>query len=90
MQEKKIPTEYILEIYEPDDDSCVAAAFKSDTPFMPASKGDYINTEGFTMSETKGILEVVSAEHLFWEIEGDHFTQKVCVRTKKVENPFAK
>ena len=57
---------------------------------MPVSKGDYINTEGFTMSETKGILEVVSAEHLFWEIEGDHFTQKVCVRTKKVENPFAK
>lgn len=88
MEQKKIPTEYILEIYEPDDDSCVAASFKSDSPFMSVAKGDYINPDGFTMSEPKDILEVVSVEHLFWEIEGDHFTQKVCVRTKRAENPF--
>jgi hypothetical protein len=88
MQQKKLPTEYTLEIYEPDDDSCVAAVFKSDTPFMPVAKGEYINTSGFTMSEAQGVLQVVSVEHLFWEVEGDHVAQKVCVRTKRAENPF--
>ena len=89
MQETNLATKYILEIYEPDDDSCVAAVFSSDTPFMPLAKGEYINTSVFTMSNPQGILQVVSVEHMLWEIEKSHQTQKVCIRTKKVKDPFA-
>lgn len=88
MTQNKLPVEYTLEIYEPDDDSCVAAVYKSDMPFMPLAKGDFINTSAFTMSDPQGILEVVSVEHIFWELENKHIAQKVCIRTKKAENPF--
>lgn len=88
MTEKNLPTRYTLEIYEPDDDSCVAAVYSSDTPFMDVSKGDYINTSMFSMSDPQGILEVVSVEHIFWVIEGGHQAQKVCIRTKPAANPF--
>ncbi len=88
MPESNLPTKYILEIYEPGDDSCVAAVFDSDTPFMPLAEGEFINTSSFTMSTPQGILQVVSVEHILWVIEGSHQTQKVCIRTKKAENPF--
>lgn len=85
---KTIKTNYILEIYEPGDDSCVAAHFESETPFVPLSKGEYINPGLFTMTDTRSTLEVVSIEHIFWEIDGSHQTQKVCIRTKIADNPF--
>lgn len=88
MNKPNLTTKYVLEIYEPDDDSCVAAVFSSDTPFMPLAKGEYINTASFTESVPQGILQVVSVEHLLWEIEKSHQTQKVCIRTIKADNPF--
>ncbi len=88
MSQDHLPIQYTLEIYEPDDDSAVAAVFKSNTPFMPLAKGDYINTSSFTMSAPQGILVVISVEHILWEIEGKHLAQKVCIRTSKVDNPF--
>lgn len=75
-----------LEIYEPNDNSCVAAIFHSDTTVMSVARGDYINTGMFTMSELEGLLQVTSVEHIIWELEGKHQTQKVCVRTAKVGN----
>ncbi len=83
-----LKTTYTLEIYEPDDDSCVVAVFESDTPFIPLAKGEYIHPGFFEMTDTKEILEVVSVEHILWKIEGSHQTQKVCVRTKMASNPF--
>ena len=89
MSEPKLPTRYVLEIYEPEDDSCVAAFFNSHQPFMSLSKGDYINPGMFVMTETRDTLEVVSVEHILWEIEDSHVAQKVCIRTKIAEQPFA-
>jgi hypothetical protein len=88
MSGKNMPTKYTLEIYEPNDDSCVAAVYSSDTPFMSVAKGEYINTSLFNMSAPQGILEVVSVEHIFWVIEGSHQAQKTCIRTKPAGNPF--
>ncbi len=88
MSANNLPCKYVLEIYEPEDDTLVVAAYESDTPFIPLAKGEYINSSTFTMSANQGILEVVSVEHMFWEIAGAHQTQKVCIRTKKAENPF--
>jgi len=88
LKESNLTTKYVLEIYEPNDDSRIAAVFTSDTPFMTIAKGEYINTSAFTMSNPHKVLEVVSVEHILWVIEGHHRSQKVCVRTTTVENPF--
>ena len=77
--------DYTLEIYEPDDDSCVAAVFHSDKPFMTIAKGDYINTSFFTLSTPQGHLVATSVEHIIWEIPNSHQTQKVCIRTTKIK-----
>lgn len=82
MSDNNLPTQYTIEIYEPNDDSCVAAVYHSKTPFMPIAQGDFINTSMFNMSAPQGILEVASVEHIFWIIEGKHQTQKTCIRTK--------
>lgn len=88
LDDDTLKTTYVLEIYEPDDDSCVAAVFESKTPFISLSKGDYIHPGFFELSETKEILEVVSIEHIFWKIEDSHQTQKICIRTKIASSPF--
>ncbi|MDQ6997272.1 MAG: hypothetical protein Q9M17_00990 [Mariprofundus sp.] len=88
LKESNLTTKYVLEIYEPNDDSRIAAVFTSGTPFMTISKGEYINTSAFTMSNPHKVLKVTSVEHILWEVEGRHRSQKICIRTNTVENPF--
>lgn len=85
---RNIKTNYILEIYEPEDDSCIAAHFESSTPFIPLSRGEYIHPGLFKETDTRSILEVVSVEHILFETNGCDQTQKVCIRTKIASNPF--
>lgn len=86
--DQSLKTKYILEIYEPNNDSCVAASFESETPFMSLAKGDYLHPGFYEMTDTRDILEIVSLEHIFYKVEDSHQTQKVCVRTKVAVQPF--
>ena len=70
--------EYTLEIYEPDDDSCVFVVYKSETPFGALCVGDTIRTD-----RTIVPLKITKIEHLFWEIENSHIGNKICVSTTK-------
>ena len=88
MSDQELKTTYTLEINEPGDDSCVAAVFHSDTPFMPLAKGDLIHPGFFEETDTREILEVVGVKHIFWKIEDSHQTQKICIQTKIASNPF--
>lgn len=85
MRQENLPTNYVLEIYEPEDDRTVAGVFDSNTPFMAISKGDYINTSIFPESSFPGLLQVTSVEHILFEIENSHQTHKVCLCTKKAK-----
>ena len=78
----ELPTKYILEIYEPEDDRCVAALYESASPFIPLCVGDEISSASLNLAIEKNRLVVTNVEHIFWEIEGSHQSQKVCISTK--------
>ncbi len=75
-------TKYILEIYEPDDSSCVAASYESSTPFGALHIGDEINGHSLNMSESIKHLRITDIQHILWEIEGSHLSHKICVHTE--------
>jgi hypothetical protein len=81
---KELKTDYILEIYEPNDESCVAGIHYSSMPFMNFSKGDYINPMMLNQAIKPVAVQITSVEHLFWEAEGSHKTHKLCLRTTNV------
>ena len=75
-------TEYYLEIYEPNDISCVAASYESDTPFMPMHVGDAIDGGSLNLSDTNQSVRIRNIRHILWVIEGSHTAHKVCVYTE--------
>ncbi|GGY11292.1 hypothetical protein GCM10007160_42890 [Litchfieldella qijiaojingensis] len=87
-KQKNLPTSYTLEVYEPNDDSCVAAAYDSDTPFVAIAVGDYINPKSLNLANKVDMLKVTSVEHMLWQINGSHQVHKVCVRTQVVDTPL--
>ena len=78
-------TEYHLEIYEPDDSSCVAASYQSETPFTALNVGDAIHGGSMNHSETNKTVRVKDIQHIFWEVEGSHTAHKLCVFTEQLE-----
>ena len=78
-------TEYHLEIYEPDDSSCVAASYESSTPFAGMNIGDAIHGASMNLSDTNKSVRIKDIQHIFWEIEGSHVAHKVCVFTEPLK-----
>jgi hypothetical protein len=75
-------TEYYLEIYEPNDDRCVAASYTSNNPFMALNVGDYIHGSSMNQSDINKTVRIKAIQHIFWEIEGSHTAHKLCVFTE--------
>ena len=75
-------TEYHLEIYEPGDNSCVAASYQSNTPLATLCVGDTIHGGLLNLSDSQKNLRVISIQHILWTIEGSHTAHKVCVSTE--------
>lgn len=75
-------TQYILEIYDPEDSSCVAGLFESSRPFGALNVGDEINGNSLNHSESLKKVKITKIEHIFWEIENSHLTHKICVSTQ--------
>ena len=79
-------TEYHLEIYEPNDETCVAASYKSNSPFMSINVGDIINGQSLNLSDAQSPLRVKMISHIFWEIENSHTTHKTCIFTEPYQS----
>jgi putative methionine-R-sulfoxide reductase with GAF domain len=77
-----VKIEYHLEIYEPNDSSCVAAAYQGSTPFMSLRVGDAIHGGSMNNSDTHKSVRIKDIQHIFWEIEGSHTAHKICVFTE--------
>ncbi|NAW91015.1 MULTISPECIES: hypothetical protein [unclassified Vibrio] len=75
-------TEYHIEIYEPNDDRCVAASYKSESPFMAINVGNTIAGASLNLAEVCQTLRVTEVEHIFWEIDGSHKAHKICLFTE--------
>ncbi|WP_434604091.1 hypothetical protein [Acetobacter oryzoeni] len=73
--------EYYLEIYEPDDASCVAGFYSSDQPFMAISVGDVINGTSLPDMSKKHHVRVTKIEHIIFTNTTSGVTHKVCVHT---------
>ncbi len=59
-----MPTEYILEVYRPGSHERVWMMWRSQSPFMAISPGDFINPLEWQEQETPAkILRVVEVEH---------------------------
>ena len=78
-------TKYHIEIYEPDDSSCVLASFQSDTPFGAMNIGDAINGSTLNLNGARQYLRITDIEHILWEITGSHISHKICVYTELSE-----
>ena len=72
-----MPKRYILEVYEPDDESCIAFSIESDAPISAISKGDLLHHQSMNMNHRLRVTEIV---HLFWE-GPEGLKQKICVHT---------
>ncbi|HED1422515.1 TPA: hypothetical protein R4S64_004603 [Kluyvera georgiana] len=75
-------TKYILEIYEPEDDSCVAGLYESDNAFGALHVGQEINGLSLNLAESQKSVKITKIEHIFWEVPDSHTTHKICVSTK--------
>ena len=83
---KNMKMEYHLEIYEPNDSSCVAGTYLSDLPFATLSIGDAIHGSSMNHSNTNKTVRIKDIQHIFWEIEGSHTAHKICVFTELSED----
>ncbi|HDK6887485.1 TPA: hypothetical protein ACTW1K_002019 [Raoultella planticola] len=75
-------TQYILEIYDPEDLSCVAGLYESNAPFGALNVGDEISGHSLNHSASIKNVKVTKIQHIFWEIENSHLTHKICVTTQ--------
>lgn len=82
-------TDYHLEIYEPNDSSCVAASYVSNSPFMSLQIGDSINGISMNDSDLKYTVRIKDIQHIFWEIEGSHISHKICVFTEVLPDRYS-
>lgn len=89
MEEKFLPTQYHLEVYEDSLVNDPSYHLQSSTPFAAFAVGDYFNHRGHdgwherpnTETEKFKIKEV---EHIFWSIENSHNAHKLMVVLEKV------
>lgn len=73
--------EYHLEIYQPDDESCVAGSYTSDQPFMNISVGDTISPESMPNSPEPMLVRVTEINHIIFTTPNSGITHKVCMYT---------
>jgi hypothetical protein len=88
-------TEYIVDILHPGSPASVWVSFKSDTPFLGISAGDFVSP-AFTYIqnpeepafETPGSCLLVSrVEHIISSRDGKNISHKIMVFTEEVECP---
>ena len=82
-----LPTEYMLEILEPDTSEDVVATFKGFQPFQTISVGDLINPRLWEGRYEGSIYRVVGVEHMIWEAE-DMIKHKIVVFTEPVPDTY--
>lgn len=75
-------TKYIMEIYDPEDSSCVAALYESSTPFGALNVGDEISGHSLSFSDSLKNVKITKIQHILFEIENSHLTHKICVSTQ--------
>ena len=74
-----MPTEYVLEVYEPDD-RLTRNEYISSMPFGAFSVGDTVKTE------TQGTARIISISHLVYQIPGtETITHKTMIYTSTRE-----
>lgn len=86
----KLPTKYVLEIYENSSVNPPCFRAESDTPFMPFSKGDFVHpcTWEKEVEGLPGVLYTVkSVIHRVWTIEGSHTTHQIEVWIEIANQP---
>lgn len=71
---------YVLEIYEPDDEETVLAVVETDLP-MSLSVGEFVHTANLLPEQLSRTLQVVRVEHTFW-MSKQGFKQKRMVFTR--------
>ncbi|MBC3380425.1 hypothetical protein H8I69_15010 [Serratia fonticola] len=79
-------TEYHLEVYEPDDSSCVAASYQSNTPFGSLKVGEAIHGGSMNLSDQNRTVRITDIQHIFWQIENSHTAHKICVFTELLKD----
>ena len=79
--ENILSIKYHLEIYPPNDTSCIVAAYSSNTPFASMSRGDIISAASLNMTDDPKTLIIKDIQHIIWEIENSHIGHKLCIYT---------
>ena len=75
-------TNYILDIYVPNNADETMASFEGETPFQAFGKGDLLDAAHWKdISPEERFLQVRSVEHIIYEVEGDN-VDKLVVRTE--------
>lgn len=88
MQEKILPTQYHLEVYEDSFANDPSFHMQSLTPFSGISIGVFFNHRAYDCwsDRPKTATEkfvVKQVEHIFWVVEGSHNSQKIMLVLKK-------
>lgn len=94
--ERHLPIQYRIEIYEDSFYNDPSASFHSSTPFLPIHVGDYIETRSWNGTAAGSVykeladdetLQVISLNHLLWLIEDSHVGHSLSVCVKVVKKP---
>ncbi len=81
-----MPSDYSLEIYEPQSMENAWIVFHSTSPFMSISAGDIINPGIWEGSKSPmKVLRVLNVEHIVWQSKEGDVKQKVMVYSEEVE-----
>ena len=89
MEDKLLPTQYSLEVYEKSFANDPSFYLQSSTPFAAISVGDYYNNSNIATwmdrpkTETDKFI-VKQIEHICWKIENSHKAHKLMILLEKV------
>jgi len=72
-------TKYYLEIYDPEDEECIAGSFESETPFGALHVGEKIEL----LNYGNDVFEITKIIHFFWDLpNGGQTSHKIGVFIK--------
>ena len=78
-----MPSEYHLEINEPDNDKCIAGAYESKTPFGSFHVGDTIEGVSLNLSDNERTVRITRVKHILWE-NSSLIKHKICLSTESI------
>lgn len=74
-----------VEIYEPDREEDVLAAYRGSGSFMAFSVGDVIDIRNMSLDDMPPRIKVKKVEHLLWELD-THVSHKIMILTTKADD----